>query len=326
MRLLAKLAASLMIAALGTAPALAQDAAANFPTRAVKIVVPWPAGGATDLSARLIADRLSADWKQPVLIENVAGATGIVGTTQVSRAAPDGYTLLMATGTTNTLLPHLRKTLSFDGLKDFNGISMIIVFPNMLAVRPDLPVKTTADLVKLLKENPNKYTFGSSGHGSSIHLGGELFMLETGTKMRHIPFTGAAPALTALLGGHVDMMFDNMLSVLPYVKEGKLRGLGITSLERLSSQPDMPTLAETIPGLEITAWAALLAPAGTPEAIRDKVSKKVAEILKDPEVVKRFEQVGALPQATSPADTDAYLKTSYDKWGRIVQAANIAKE
>src|SRR5690606_20820444 len=219
---------------------------------------------------------------------NVAGATGAIGTAQAARGAPDGYTLLMGTGTTNTLLPHVTK-LRFDPLNDFDGISLITVFPNVLVVRPDLEATTVQELIDLLRANPGKHTYSSSGYGSSIHLAGELFELETDTDMNHIPFTGSAPALTALLGGHVDMMFDNLPTVMPYVQEGKLRALGVASLERLPHLPDIPALAETIPGFEVIAWAGLMAPAGTPDDIKQKTADKVAEILSDPTIIKRME-------------------------------------
>lgn len=312
-------AASLSTAAL---PAIAQSAT-DYPTKEIHIVVPFPAGGATDLAARLIAEKMGADWGQPVIVDNVAGATGAIGTTQVARAEPDGYTLLMGTGTTNTLLPHVTNGLKFDPLEDFDGISLITVFPNILVVRPDLPAQNIQELVQLLKDNPGKHTFSSSGYGSSIHLAGELFKQETGAEMTHVPFTGSAPALTALLGGHVDMMFDNLPTVLPHVQEGKLRALGVTSLERVPSAPDIPTIAESIPGFEITAWAGLVAPAGTPEPIKEKLSEKVREILSDPAVIERMEAVGAFPRTSTPAELDEFARAGYEKWGRVVKEAGI---
>lgn len=303
--------------------AAAQPAVDNFPDRPIKIVVAWPAGGATDISARAVADKLSSSLGQPVIIENVAGATGAVGTAQVARSEPDGYTLLMATGTTNTLLPHMRDDLPFDGVEDFSGISQVIVFPNLLAVRPELPVNTVGELIELLKDNPDRYTFSSTGHGGSPHMSGEMFMLETDTRIRHIPFTGSAPALTALVGGHVDMMFDQLLSILPYVQDGTLRGLAVTSLERLPDHPDIPTISETIPGFEVIAWASLLAPAGTPDAIREKISNAMAELLADDEIQQRFQSLGAQPVSSTPAETDAFVRASYENWGRIVRDAGI---
>jgi tripartite-type tricarboxylate transporter receptor subunit TctC len=224
----------------------AQPQTASFPDRPVRLIVAFPAGGVTDVVARAVADRMQAAWKQPVVVENIVGATGAIGTAQAARGAPDGYTLLIGTGTTNTILPALRSNLQFDPINDFAPISLIARFPNMLVVHPGLPATNVRELVDLVTANPGKYTFASSGHGSSIHLAGELFKLMTGADILHIPYTGSAPAVTALLGGHVDMMFDTMPTVWPHAQSGQLRALGVASLQRTPLAPEVPAISEKI--------------------------------------------------------------------------------
>jgi tripartite-type tricarboxylate transporter receptor subunit TctC len=229
--------------ALGAAAALAQPL--SYPEKTVRIVVPFPAGGATDIIARLIGERLTGVWGKPVVIENIAGAAGATATAQTAKAAADGYTLLTATGTTTTLLPHLRSNLGYDTLRDFDAVSLVCSFPNMLVVRPELPARTLAELLALVRANPGKHTYASSGFGGSPHIAAEWFKLLTKTDILHVPFTGSGPAQPALLGGHVDMMFDTMPTVWPQVQAGKLRALAVTSAERVPFVPDLPSIAET---------------------------------------------------------------------------------
>jgi tripartite-type tricarboxylate transporter receptor subunit TctC len=230
--------AATIILATGLAhAALAQDAATSFPERAVRIIVPFPAGGATDVVARALAERMSAGWKQPMVVENVPGATGAIGSAQAARAPRDGYTLVAGVGTTTAILKLLKPNLSFDPIGDFAPISLVTVFPNILVVRDGFPATNVKELIEAAKANPGKFTFASSGYGGSLHLAAELFKLTTQTDIVHVPFTGSAPAITALLGGHVDIIFDTLPSIWPTVQSGKLRALGVASLKRCRTRP-----------------------------------------------------------------------------------------
>jgi tripartite-type tricarboxylate transporter receptor subunit TctC len=230
--------AATLILAMGLAQAaLAQDAATSFPERAVRIIVPFPAGGATDVVARALAERMSAGWKQPVVVENVPGATGAIGSAQAARAPRDGYTLVAGVGTTTAILKLLKPNLAFDPIGDFTPISLVTVFPNILVVRNDFPATNVKELIEAARANPGKFTFASSGYGGSLHLAAELFKLTTKTDIVHVPFTGSAPAITALLGGHVDIIFDTLPSIWPTVQSGKLRALGVASLKRCRTRP-----------------------------------------------------------------------------------------
>lgn len=277
----------------------------------------------TDIIARAVADRLQAAWKHAVVIENVSGATGAIGAAQAARAVPDGYTLLLGTGTTNTILPALRSNLQFDPINDFAPISLIARFPNMLVVRPDVPATSVQELIDLVTANPGKYTFASSGHGSSIHLAGEMFKLMTKADILHVPYTGSAPAVTALLGGHVDMMFDTMPTVWPYAQTGKLRALGVASLKRTPLAPDVPAISETLPGFDVTSWLGLMAPARTPEAIQVKIAGEIERIVRDRQFAEQLREASAIAESNSPQEFLAYMQTDYAKWRRVVQEAGI---
>src|SRR5712692_3538010 len=222
--------------------ALAQSAATTFPERNVRIIVPFPAGGATDIVARALAERMSAAWKQPVIIENVAGATGAIGAAQAARAPRDGYTLLAGVGTTTVILKVLKSNLAFDPINDFAAVSLVTTFPNILAVRGDFPAVNVKELIEVVKANPGKFTYASSGYGGSPHLAAELFKLATKTDIVHVPYPGSAPAITALLGGHIDLFFDTMPSIWPSVQSGKLRALGVASLQRTPAASDIPAI------------------------------------------------------------------------------------
>jgi len=303
-----------------------QAAATPYPERAVRIVVPFPAGGATDIVARLVAERLSAAWKQPVVIENVAGATGAIGSAQVARAPRDGYTLLTGVGTTTAILKVLKPKLAFDPINDFAPASLITTFPNILVVRPDFPAQNVKELIDAVKANPGKFTFASSGFGSSIHLAAELFKLTTKADIVHVPFTGSTPAITALLGGHVDMIFDTMPSIWPTVQSGKLRALGLASLQRTVAAPNLPAIAETLPGFDVTSWEGILAPAGTPVAIVTKIADAIRRIAAEPEFVKRLLDLGAVATSNTPQEFSAFINNDYAKWQRVVRDAGIKVE
>jgi tripartite-type tricarboxylate transporter receptor subunit TctC len=297
-----------------------------YPERAVRIIVPFPAGGATDIVARALAERMSASWKQPVIIENVAGATGAIGSAQAARAPRDGYTLIAGVGTTTAILKALRSKLAFDPINDFAPVSLITTFPNILVVRGDFPATNVRELIEVAKANPGKYTYASSGYGSSIHLGAELFKLTTATDIVHVPYTGSAPAITALLGGHVDLIFDTMPSIWPNVQSGKLRALGVASLQRAPIAPELAAIAETFPGFEVTSWEGILAPAGTPPAVVAKVAQEIGRIAAEPTFVDSLRKLGAVATSSTPEDFSAFIQADHAKWQRVVRDAGIKAE
>lgn len=294
----------------------------DFPQRAVKLIVPFPAGGATDVMARLVAQKLGDIWLQPVVIENKAGATGAVGSVFVSKATPDGYTILMGTGTTHAVSPATNSNLPYS-LKDFAPISLVATFPNLLVVHPSLPVKSIAELIAYLKQNPGRVNFSSTGNGGSVHLASELFKQATKTDMMHIPYKGSAEALNDLMSGQVQLTIDNFSTVWPLVQTGKLRALGVASLERSPSAPDVPTIAETLPGFEANTWVGFFAPAGTPTQIVQKISTDTQAVLKENTVVQKFLTMGALPSGNQPEAFNSFVMKDIQRWKNVVTSAGI---
>jgi tripartite-type tricarboxylate transporter receptor subunit TctC len=312
---------ALTICTLASAEVRAQ---ATYPEKSVRLIVPFPAGGATDILARLVAERLAGAFGKPVVVENVSGAAGATGTAQAAKAAPDGYTLLTAVATTTTLLPHLRRDLPYDPLRDFEAVTLVASFPNLLVVRPAVPAIDVRQLIDLLRANPGKLSYASSGFGASPHLSAEWFKLITNTDVLHVPFTGSAPALPALLGGHVDLMFDTLPSVLPLVQEGKLRALGVTTAERVPFLPNIPAIAETLPDFDVTSWLGIVVPAGTPAEIRARIAAPLAEFIREPAVVARLRDVGAVAaKPNTPQEFAAWMRKDHDKWGRVVRETGI---
>jgi tripartite-type tricarboxylate transporter receptor subunit TctC len=293
--------------------ALAQAAASSFPERTVRIIVPFPAGGATDIVARALAERMSAAWKQPVIIENVAGATGAIGTAQAARAPRDGYTLIAGVGTTTAILNALKPNLAFDPINDFAPVSLITVFPNILVVRGDFPAANVGELIDVLRANPGKFTYATSGYGSSLHLAAELFKLTTKTDVVHVPYTGSAPAITALLGGHVDLIFDTIPSIWPSVQSGKLKALAVASRQRATAVPDLPAIAETLPGFDVTSWEGILAPAGTPAAVVAKIAEEIKRVAAEPSFAQSLLKLGAVATSSTPEEFAAFIAADYAK-------------
>jgi tripartite-type tricarboxylate transporter receptor subunit TctC len=289
----------------------------------VRIVVPFPAGGATDIVARATAERLSTAWKQPVVIENVAGATGAIASAQVARAPRDGYTLLTGVGTTTAILKVLKPKLAFDPINDFAAISLMATFPNILVVRGDFPAGNVKELIDAARSNPGKFTYASSGYGSSLHLGAELFKLTTNTDIVHVPYTGSAPAVTALLGGHVDMIFDTMPSIWPSVATGKL---GVASVARTPAAPELPAIAETLPGFDVTSWEGMLAPAGTSADVVAKIADEIGRIARDPQFAASLLKLGAIAASSTPPEFSTFINSDYVKWQRVVKEAGIKVE
>jgi tripartite-type tricarboxylate transporter receptor subunit TctC len=313
----------LALAGLGlNAGAAAQDVA--YPTRPIELVVPFPAGGATDVIARLAAQRVSERTGQPVVIQNKAGATGAIGSEYVARAVPNGYTLMVATASTHAVLPAYRSDLSYDTVTSFETATLLATFPNLLVVNPKrVPAPTVSELIALLKSKPGQFNFASSGLGSSVHFAGELFKLMTGTDMVHVPYRGSAPALTDLLAGNVDLIFDNITTVWPQVQQGNLRALGVASLQRSPLVPDVPAIAETVPGFEALSWVGVVAPAGTPPAVVQKIADLFGAAIRNPDVVARLADLGAAATVNAPAEFKTFLVEDRSKWQRLSEQANL---
>jgi tripartite-type tricarboxylate transporter receptor subunit TctC len=297
--------------------------AASFPDQTITLVVPFAAGGSTDVVARVIAQKMGGLLGQQIVVENVAGAGGNLGADRVARAEPDGYTILMGTVATHALNPLILKTKPYDPEKDFAPVSLLVVVPNVLVVNPQLPVKNVSELVELLKKEPDKYSYASSGNGTPLHLSGELFKAMTGVKMQHVPYKGAGPALNDLIGNQISIMFDNLPSSSGHMKAGTLRALGVTTAKRAPSFPDVPTVAETVPGYETYTWNALFAPAGTPPDVVAKLNAAANEALKDPAVTARMNEFSATIIGSTPEELGRHVTAELAKWGPVVKNANI---
>lgn len=301
-----------------------QAGAQQFPDRTVTLVVPFAAGGSTDVVARIIAQKMSDDLGQQVIVENVAGAGGNIGADRVARAEPDGYTILMGTVATHALNPLILKTKPYDPEKDFTPVSLLVVVPNVLVVNPQLPVKNVQELIALLKAEPDKYAYASSGNGTPLHLSGELFKAMAGVSIQHIPYKGAGPALNDVVGNQVPIMFDNLPSSSSHIKGGTLKALGVTTAERAPSFPDVPTIAESgVPGYETYTWNALFAPAGTPKEAIDRLNASANKAMKDPSVIEKMNGFSAKIVGSTPDELAAHVKAELAKWGPVVKDANI---
>jgi tripartite-type tricarboxylate transporter receptor subunit TctC len=315
MKFICRAIASILLAAFATV-ALAQ----SWPAKPVKWIVPFAAGGTTDILARVIGEKLSAALGQPVVVENRPGAGGGVGADQVAKAAPDGYTIMGGTISTHAINASLYKNLPYDPVRDFAPITLIVRVPNMLVVNPDVPAKDVRELIALLKANPGKYTFASSGNGTSQHLSGELFKSMTGVEMQHIPYKGSPPALQDVVSGQVTMTFDNITTAWPLVKGGKLRALAVTTAKRSPIAPDVPTLAEAgLAGYEIGSWQGVFAPAGVPAEIVKRLNVEIVRIINSPEIRQKLIDMGAEPAPNSPEEFAAMVKTEVAKWSDVVR-------
>ena len=300
-------------------PVGAQDA---YPLRPVTLIVPFPAGGSTDLVARLVAEKMSQELGQQIVVDNRGGAGGNVGSAAAAKADPDGYTLLMGTVATHALNPALYKNMPYDPVKDFAPVSLLVVVPNVLVVNPEFPAKSVAELIELAKAKPGEYSYASSGNGTPLHLSGELFKSMAGIDIVHVPYKGAGPALIDVMGGHVPIMFDNLPSSTEHIKAGKLRGLAVTTAERAPSMPDLPTVAESgLPGYETYTWNALFAPAGTPPEVIARVNEAAVKALADPEVQAKLQGFGATVVASTPEELAAHVQAELTKWAPVVKAS-----
>ena len=304
-----------------TLAANATAAAAAWPAKPITLVVPYPPGGPTDIVARSVAQGLGEELRQTVIVENRSGAGGNIGADMVAKSAPDGYTLLLAT-TAHAINMSLFKDLGYDTRKSFAPISLLTKGPLVVVTRPDLPAKSVAELIALAKASPGKLTFASSGNGQSTHLSAELFNAMAGTRMVHVPYRGSAPAMTDVMGGQADIMFNTMLSSMPYVKDGKLRALAVTSAARSPAAPDIPTVAEVgLPGYEATAWNGLMAPAGTPDAVVQALSAALRKVLGRPDLQKQFAQQGFDAEWMTPAAYGQFLDNEIRKWAEVVKVS-----
>ncbi|TAJ90033.1 tripartite tricarboxylate transporter substrate binding protein [Reyranella sp.] len=302
---------------------LVQHAAAqtNWPEKPVKLVVGFTAGSATDVTARLFAQKFTEAWGQPVVVENVTGNSGAIGVDRVAKATPDGYTLMWSGNAAITILPSMQ-ALPFDPLKDLTPISTSLVMPSVFVVNNDLPVKSIAELIAYAKANPGKLSYGTPGVGTPQHIAGELFAHLAGIKMEHIPYRGAN--LTDVMSGVVPLGIQNAGAAMPLVRDGRVRGIAVTSLKRTSSAPDLPTLAEQgFPGFEATSWFALLGPAGLPKPIVDKVRAESLKALADPELKKKIAAMGLDLVGSTPEETRAAIAADIPKWAKVIKDAGI---
>ncbi len=303
---------------LALAAVVAFNAAAQYPDKPVKIVVPFAAGGFTDSVARIVGQELQKKWGQPVVIDNRPGAGGNIGAEVVARSAPDGYTLFLATNTTHAINGTLYRTLPFDPVKDFEPVVLLVTTPNLLVVGPTANVNSVKELIAAAKADPKRFNYGSTGVGSSVHLQGEQFKSHAGIQMTHIPYKGSSQALTDLIGGSVQVMFDNLLFQIPQVKGGKVKALAITARNRTAQLPDVPTMSELgIPGFETGPWFAIVAPAKTPAAIVAKINADVNEALKLPEVIDKLK--GAEIIGGTQQEFAAFMAKETAKWGKLIR-------
>ncbi len=317
-----------LIAAAGLLPLFAR-AQGTWPTKPVRIVVPFAAGGTTDILARALAPELQRVFGQPFVVDNKPGAGGNSGAAEVAKSPGDGYTLLMGTVGTHAINPSLYPKMPYDHVKDFVPVTLVAGVPNVLVINPaaaqKYKVNTVADLVKALKANPGRLNMASSGNGTSIHLAGELFKSMTGTFMLHLPYRGSGPALIDLMAGNVDLMFDNLPSALPHIKSGRLKALAVTSAARSGALPEVPTVEEVggplLKGYDASSWFGLLAPAGTPADVVLRVQQEAAKALATPVMKERLLSQGAIPSGMSPPDFGRFIDTETKKWAKVVTAS-----
>src|SRR5665647_1547502 len=308
--------------------ASAGASAQSYPTKLIHLVVPYPAGGPLDIMARAIGQKLTEAWKQPVVVDNRAGAGGNIGADFVAKSAPDGYTLLMGAVATHAINPTLYGKMPYDPVKDFAPVALVAQVPNILVVNPSVPARSVRELIELARARPGYLNFGSGSTGSTGHLAGELFNTMAGVKMVHIPYKGAAPAMADLLAGQVQLMFDNLASALPHVKAGKLRALAVTTLARSPAMPDLPTIAESgLPGFDLSTWFGLLVPAGTPPEIVAKLNAEVVRALNAKDMRERLEKMGAEPPANNtPERFAAFIRTEAAKYAKVVKDSGAKVE
>lgn len=315
--------AALMAAAAVASPARAQA----WPSKSITLVVPFTPGGSTDILARLLAQKLQAALGQSVVVESRPGAGGSIGSEAVAKATPDGHTLLMGHIGTLAVNPSIYPKLSYDPLKSFAHVSMIARVHNVLVVNPDVPAKSMAELIAYIKANPGKLNYATGGNGSAAHIATAALAVAVGLDIVHVPYRGTAPAMTDLLGGRVELMFTGAPVVLPQAQAGKLRALGVSGLTRLRAAPDVPTVAESgLPGFEASQWYGIVAPAGTPDAVVERLNAEIVKAMADPAVADRLAQEGAEVWTTTPAAFKAHIETEIPRWAEVARKAGIRAE
>ena len=302
--------------------AQAQDPA-QWPQKQVNVIVPFGAGGTTDMFARIFAQAMQEKHGQSFVVENRAGAGGNIGAAAVAKAPKDGYTLLVGTVSTHAINPFLYKNTGSDTEKDFQPVTLIARLPNLLVVNPKIPAKTVAEVVDYIKQNPGKLNYGSSGAGTSTHLASELFQMMTQTKMNHVPYRSSGDVMNNLMGGHIDLAFDNMTLAWPQAQAGTVRAIAVTSSERSPTAPDVPTVAETLKGFQATSWHGLWVPAGTPRPIVDKLAAEVKRIFEEPATAAKLKEVGAVASPMAPEQFAAFIGEERKKWQEVVKAAGL---
>lgn len=303
----------------------AATAADTYPSRPVRMICPSVPGGTTDLAARIVAQKLSEDWKQQVVVDNRGGASGVIGTELAARAASDGYTLLLGTMSTHAVNPAFSKHVPYDPVKDFTPVSLVVSAPQMLAVHPSLPAKSAKDLIALAKAKPGGYSYSSSGTGSTPHVAFELFKLMSGIDVVGIQYKASGPAITDLVGGQVQMMMTGVLALLPHVKSGKLRALAITSPKRSPALPDLPSVAESaVPGFDVQVWFGVFMPAGAPRPLINNVNERIRKMLEGTKLRRRLVEQGADPASSTPEEFGTLVKSDLARWVKVVKATGVA--
>ena len=322
----AALACAVLMCLPAAVQAQGKDAVSAWPDRPIRLIVPFAPGGSTDAAARIIGLKVTELWGQQVLIDNRPGATGIIGSEMVAKATPDGYTVLFGTIGSHSVNVSLFK-LSYDPLKDFEPVTMTAAVGNVLVVNAKSPLKSVKDLIALARQKPGEPTFASSGIGGAPHLTGEFFALQTGTKMTHIPYKGGGPAMADLVSGNVTMSFASMTSALPFIKDGRLRPLAVSSRARSGQLPDVPTMIEAgLPNFEVRDWQGIFLPRGTPRPIVDKLAKGVISVLRQPDTIERFTAQGMEIIASTPDEFRAAIVSEIARWAKVVKEANIKAE
>ncbi len=311
---------------LGPVLARARDTAANWPAKPVRLILPFTPGGSTDFQGRLIAEWLSRHFGQQFFIDYKPGAGSNLGVAELARSAPDGYTLGWITVASHAINPTLYVKMPFDHVRDFAPVSMTGIFPNLLVVNNQLPVKNIPELIALAKKEPGKLTFASSGQGTSLHLSGEMFKVMSGTEMVHVPYKGGGPALQDVMGGQVDMTFGNMPTVLAQARGGKVRALGVTSLERWFTAPEIPAIAETVRGFLAMSWHGVAFPAATPPAIVEKLSAAIQRAMATPEMQEKYAKGGSKATAMTPQQFTSFIKEDTERWAPAIKASGAKVE
>lgn len=312
--------AGLALTAAFSGHALANEA---WPTKTIKWVVPFPPGGAMDVIARTLGDKMSKSVKQPVIIENRAGAGGTIGSAMVAKADPDGHTILIVS-IGHALNPNLYQRLPYDAIKDFEPVSLVGIVPNVLVVNSTVKANSVKELIDQARAQPGKLTYASAGNGTSIHMAGEMFNSMAKLDILHVPYKGSSPAVTDLISGQVNMMFDSITSAKPFIESGKLRPLAVTTAKRSSALPDVPTVSEAgLPGYEVSPWFAVFAPANTPKPVIDRLHNELTKAMQLPDVKARFAGIGAEPVGSTPEELEKYLRTETERWTKLIRERGI---